>query len=217
MKHYFSAAIIIFSLITAANAATICASGGGTNISNTGTTTCSLGDLTFLFQAPGFSPTSTGDSLTVTDASMTGDDLVLEFGINPGTSGFPVDVNINYEVTSTTADITGIDAMFPGGTTGSIFEQACTAPTSATSLCTTPDTLSSITVTTGGVNSVGTPATFGPVSSVYIHKDIDAISFSEFTDSITESPATVPEPAPWLILGSGLCLVSTMLRRFRRG
>ena len=38
-----------------------------------------------------------------------------------------------------------------------------------------------------GVVMNGDPATFGPFTSLNIHKDIDALTFSEFTDSVQVS------------------------------
>jgi hypothetical protein len=208
-----SLTLIVLGTSLAASAASICGSGGGTNISSSGTTTCALGGLTFAFNAPGFSPNATGDALTITAAAINGSDYVLEFGINPGTTGFPVDINIDYLVTSSSNNISGIDASFPGGTSGSIFEEACSVST-IVNPCPAGDLLSAITLTTAGVDAVGTPASFGPVSSLYIHKDIDAITFSEFTDSVQTS--AVPEPSTGLLLGSAFCLLGLLSRKLRR-
>jgi hypothetical protein len=207
--------LLVVALLTGisavASAAPVCMNG----IDIISGTMCSLGDLTFTFMAPGFSPTSTGDSLTITSAAINGSDVVLQFGINPGTAGFPVDVNINYAVASTSSDITGIDASFPALTSGQISEQACSMQPAPATLCTAPNTLSALVDTTGGAIVTGTPATFGPVSTVYIHKDIDAINFSEFTDSIMET-STVPEPSTAGLLGLALCGLGLLQSKIRR-
>ncbi len=209
-----SLTLVVVGTSLTASATPVCGSNGGTNINSSGTTTCSVDNLTFTFDAPGFSPTSRADSLTVMSATMIGNEYNLEFGINPGTAGFPVDINIDYEVTSSTNNISGIDASFPAGTRGSIFEQACSVPT-VSGVCPANDLLSALTLTTPGVDMNGSPASFGPVSSVYIHKDIDAISFSEFDDSVRVS--AVPEPSSAaLLLCSAFGWLGLAARKLRR-
>jgi hypothetical protein len=218
MKYLLLAVAILGGMSTVASAApTMCAA--GLNILNSGTTTCAIDGLTFTFDAPQFSPTSVGDALTVSSVGVTAGDVSLLFAINPGVGGFPVDVNIDYGVFSSSTNIEGIDASFPGGTDGSISEQACSIQPQAGHLCPVDDVLSSLHVTTGGTDQFGTPSTFGPVSAIYIHKDIDAVSFSEFTDSVElglgRTTAT-PEPSTALMLSSTLFGLGFFCRKLRR-
>jgi hypothetical protein len=203
------AALAGFSATSAHAITATCAA--GLNILNSGTTTCQIDNLTFTFNAPAFSPTSVGDSLTISSVGATAGDVSLLFAINPGTSGFPVDLNIDYSVTSALNNIDGIDASFPGGTDGSISEQACASQPDPGTLCSSANLLSHLDVTTGGVDMLGTPTTFGPVGSVFIHKDIDAVSFSEFTDSV--ELGAVPEPATWGLMIIAFLGLASMRRR----
>jgi hypothetical protein len=219
LKYVFLALSILAGMSGLASATT-CGSSGGTDISNSGGTTCSLGDLTFTFQAPGFAPASSGQALIITAAAITTNDYTLDFGINPGATGFPVDVNIDYLVTSTSTNISGLDAMFSGGTSGTIVEQACTSALTGTASCPAGDTVSSLDLASGGIEMVGTPASFGPLSQVSLHENIDAIGFSEFGDSIAVSSvppsSPVPEPSAASLLGGALCGLALVSRKLRR-
>lgn len=202
MKQFCLAAGLLAGLSTIAGAAPItCAP--GVNISNTAQTVCALNDLTFTFNAPTFSPTSVGDFLTIDTVSATAAEDDILFAINPGTTGFPVDVNIDYSVTSTLANIVGVDAEFPGGTQGSIFETVCSVKPTPGVPCPAANLVGSLTLTTAGVEKFS-PA-FSGVSTIYVHKDIDAVSFSEFTDGV--QLAETPEPSTYMLLGFALLVL----------
>ncbi len=75
---------------TAASAATACLD---YQVSTTaGSNSCTVGDLTFTFTGLNFDPTSAGDTLEVAQTSTAGGDIDLLFQVNPGVSGFPVDL-----------------------------------------------------------------------------------------------------------------------------
>jgi hypothetical protein len=167
--------------------------------------TCTLDGLTFLFTNVSFSPASTGDALTLDGASVTGNDAVLTFQINAGEAGLPADVVIDYSVTSGSANISGIDASYIGPN-GTISETAYNNGNVVSSIS-DPQNNNSVTV-------YGTPATFGPFSNIVIHKDVEAISFSEFTDSVQVSG--VPEPASLSMMGLGLLGLGLVGRRKRK-
>jgi hypothetical protein len=168
---------------------------------------CTLGGLTFDFSSVSFSPQSMNDALTLVAANtvVNGSDVVLGFQIGPGASGFPVDVTIAYTVTSDTANISGIDASYQGAT-GTIFENASVNGVVVSNIS---DGLNN-----NNVNVTGNPPTFGPYSSISISKDIDAIDFSEFTDSVQVS--SVPEPMTLSMMGVGLLGLSLISRRRKK-
>jgi hypothetical protein len=196
------AAVVLVGMSSAASAAPLCASQAVT-----AGLSCSLGGLTFDFNNVSFSPTSAGDALNLESAltGVSGNDIILGFQINAGTAGFPVDIVIDYTVTSATANISGIDASYLG-TSGTIFE---TAKSGSTIVSTLNDPTNN-----NGVTVFGTPESFGPYSSISIHKDIHAITFSEFTDSVVISG--VPEPASLSMMGLGLLGLGLMGRRKRK-
>jgi hypothetical protein len=120
-----------------------------------------------------------------------------------------VDIELVYKVSSTKTDITAIDSTFgPPQPAGSqIFESACpTDPTIIPPGCGSP--YATVTNTTG-LYTIS--STFGPVSSLYIDKDIENFGFSTFSDSIEET--TVPEPMAMSLVGGGLALLGML--RFR--
>jgi opacity protein-like surface antigen len=208
------AAVAVVGMSSAANAATTCI-----NQQVTAGFTCSIGSLTFDFLTLSFgaqSPPSTGDTLTLAPPTgQNGNSVVLGFQINPGTSGVPVDLLLEYTVTSTSANITGIDASY-AGPDGTITETAfandstCAGPTG----CTTVLSQLFDGHNNGNVDVFGNPATFGPVSSIVISKDIDDLQFSEFTDSVTVS--SVPEPMTLSMMGAGLLGLSLISRRRKK-
>jgi len=198
----FLGVVLLTGMSTAASAATTCASQAIVNGA-----TCTLDGLTFLFTNVSFSPSSTGDALTL-DAGLTsisGNDVILGFQINAGTAGLPADVVIDYTVTSTSANMIGVDASYVGPN-GTISETVYHNGSVVASLF-DPQNNNSVTV-------YGTPATFGPFSYLNIHKDIEAISFSEFTDSIQITG--VPEPATLSMMGLGLLGLGLIGRRKRK-
>jgi len=200
------AAVVLVGMSSAASAAAVC-----TNQAVTAGFSCSLGTLTFSFSNVAFSPTSAGDTLQLqtSDTGIFGNDVVLGFQINPGTSGFPVDIIIDYTVVSTIQNIVGIDASY-SGVNGSIFEQAYNNGILVSTIT------DANTGTNNGVVFHGTPATFGPFTFLNIHKDIDAISFSEFTDSVEVAGSGVPEPASLSMMGLGLLGLGLIGHRKRK-
>jgi len=171
---------------------------------------CTLGDLTFLFEEIKFTGANSGSDLldlsTPPTSAATPGVVVLGFTVLATT---PVDIELVYKVSSTKTDITAIDSTFgPPQPAGSqIFESACpTDPTIIPPGCGSP--YATVTNTTG-LYTIS--STFGPVSSLYIDKDIENFGFSTFTDSIEET--TVPEPMAMSLLGGGLALLGML--RFR--
>jgi PEP-CTERM motif len=197
------AAVVLVGMTSAANAATLCS-----NQAVTAGLTCSLGTLTFSFTNVSFAPSNSGDTLQLetVDTGIVGNDVVLGFQISPG-KGFPVDVILDYTIVSTASNMTGIDASYAGAN-GSIFESAYNNGNLVSTLT------DGNTGSNNGVVFTGSPATFGPFSSLNIHKDIDAISFSEFTDSVQVSG--VPEPASLSMMGLGLLGLGLVGRRKRK-
>jgi len=90
---------------------------------------CSVSDLTFTFTTLSFNPVAAGNSLEINGTSAVGGDVTLDFEVISGaTPTYPLDVTLLYTVTSTSTDISGIDAQFGAGLAGSIAEDACSAP-----------------------------------------------------------------------------------------
>jgi hypothetical protein len=197
----FLATVVLLGMSTVASATPTACS----NQAVVDGTTCTLDGLTFLFSNVSFSPMSTGDALTLDGASVTCNDAVLTFQINAGEAGLPADVVIDYSVTSGSANISGIDASYIGPS-GTISETAYYNGAVVSSLF---DPLNN------NSNTVyGTPATFGPYSNIVIHKDVEATTFSEFTDSVQVSG--VPEPASLSMMGLGLLGLGLVGRRKRK-
>lgn len=166
--------------------------------------TCTLDGLTFLFSNVSFSPTSTGDALTLDGASVAAGDVTLTFQINAGLAGLPADVVIDYTVTSDTANMIGIDASYIGPN-GTISETVKNSDGTVISSLFDPQNNNSVVVN---------GPSFAPVSFLSIHKDAEAISYSEFTDSIQTS--SVPEPASLSMMGIGLLGLGLVGRRKRK-
>jgi hypothetical protein len=173
--------------------------------------TCTLGGLTFSFEEVKFTGANSGADLldlsTPPTSAATAGLVVLGFTVLATT---PVDIELVYKVSSASANITAIDSTFgPPEPAGSqIFESACpTDPTIIPPGCGTP--YATVTNTTG-LYTIS--SSFGPVSSLYIDKDIENFGFSTFTDSV-EDPAVIPEPMTMSLVGGGLALLGML--RFR--
>jgi hypothetical protein len=174
---------------------------------------CSLGDLTFDFENVSFT--------TSNPSGVAGDALALDTpptGVQPGfvTLGFtllaayPVDITLDYSVVSTSTDITAIASTFGPPDTGEIFESACSSnPTIIPPGCGVA--ITSVDNTTGAYTQ---SASFSPLSSVFIDKDVTDPGFSSFTDSIVETSA-VPEPSSFWFLGAGLLGLAVFGRKLR--
>jgi hypothetical protein len=163
---------------------------------------CTLGDLTFTFENVSFvSPNSTTSDTIALEAPPTGtagnvDILGFQlFAI------YPVDIHLVYEVQSTSSNIIGLDSSFTPSAGSQIQESACgTDPESPVNEGSCTPLLGTVINSSGAITY--TP-TFGPVSTLWVDKDVTDTGFSSFTDSIEES--AVPEPASGLLLGAALC------------
>ncbi len=201
----FAALVIGLGTASVAKADTMCAAGQSVA---TGFG-CSLGDLTFTFELVSFLPA--GQTLALEPPTGTsGGTATLAFQLL--TTANPVDVHLVYEITSTSADITGIDNSFTFVTGGQIMETACSVdpqlPANNGS-CPTADILGSILNTTGGTQFSNS---FGPVSTIWIDKDVTDTGFSSFSDSVEETGVT-PEPSSIALFGTGLLAAAGALRR----
>jgi hypothetical protein len=168
--------------------------------------TCTVGDLTFAFSSVSYNPIDPPQSLTIATTSSIGGVTTLMFQLLSGT---PVDVDIAYEVSSSSDHIVGLDSSFSqgaGSPAGSIVETACAI--NPVEGCPSNDLLANYTNNGGIANS----APFGPVGAVWINKDVTDNGFSEFTDSVEETTVT-PEPSSIALFGTGLLAAAGALRR----
>jgi hypothetical protein len=199
-KFLILAPAILLGMSLAASAGTVsCADSTPTQI--TGGFVCTLGGLTFTFASISVVPTG-ADYLIDPSTGVYGDDVVLDIDVD-GPVGTPpgVDTNLTYTVTSTSANIAGVDNSFGAGS-GSIGETVCATPlVFGTSCDSAGDTLANFVNSSGALDTVMFAG--GPTDSVYIYKDAQG-SFSSFTDSIVETP----EPSSLgLVFAAGLGLV----------
>ena len=173
---------------------------------------CSLGDLTFTFEAVSFNgANSSTDSLALETppTGTIGGVTTLGFQV---LATYPVDIHLVYEVQSTSTNITALDSGFipvEGNPPppGQIAESACGSdPLLHEGTCT--PLLASVTNSTGAITYT---ASFGPVSTVWVDKDITDNGFSSFTDSIQTS--ATPEPSSIALFGTGLLAAAGALRR----
>jgi PEP-CTERM motif len=214
-KILFLSAIILMGMSMVASATVVnCANATPTQIS-TGFS-CYLGDLTFNFTSVSVIPTGADyliDPSTGVYATSTGDDVVLDIDVDSAglAGGGTVDSNITYTVTSTSANVAGVDNSFGGGS-GSITEVVCSTPLVYGTNCSSQNTtLANFTNYTGVNDTVMFPN--GPTSPVYIYKDAEG-TFSSFTDSIVET-SSVPEPSSFWFLGAALLGLAVFGRKLR--
>src|SRR5271170_1648295 len=150
-----------------------------TNQAVNGSLTCTLGDITFSnFSVSSQMGPLSGIGLDPTGTSLAGGIATLDFEI---TAQYPVDIDLVYEVTSTSADLTQLDSAFnvlPGAPNPSISELACSVDPVG-GICPEGDTIAG----SAFINPPNTlSATFGPLSTFWIAKDITDNGFSEFED-----------------------------------
>ena len=167
---------------------------------------CTLGDLTFTFTGVSVQPGTNGVNLDPGMTVANPGDVVLGFQMPNSTT----DIHLDYTVTSSAVDITGVDSFFPLGNPPpppSINETVCGVPFVG-GVCS--DVLTHLVNTTP--NTIEFSSSFGPVSTVYIDKDISPDTFSSFTDSIVES-SPAPEPSSLALLGTSLLGAAGFARR----
>jgi hypothetical protein len=205
IRHVLAAAALVIGLSTAsvAKAATCSTQAVVTSFS------CTLNDLTFTFTTVSFSNGTGTLNLETPNTGFAGGIATLDFQVLSST---PVDIHLIYDVTTNpvNSEITNLDSGFTQGTgtpPGTIVETGCKVdPTSG---CSPANTLVTYTNTGGQLTSPG----FGPVSSLWVDKDITDNGFSEFMDSVHETSTVTPEPSSFALFGTGLLAAAGAVRR----
>jgi len=218
---YIIFAVTAVALTTVAANATECTAGSIEVVAPpTGTpaTTCTMGDLTFTWDQLSYTPDAPPSTLDISTpyTGIYGDDYSLYFTFSAGNS--PQDINMTYEVSSTSDNITGVDGFLEptsGETTiPAILETVCGNNPALDPLGECNDVLA--TYSNNNTSGLVTYSTsFGPVSQVWITKDIQAgspIAISYFGDSVVASP----EPSSiglMLLAAFGIVATARKLRK----
>jgi hypothetical protein len=168
---------------------------------------CSLGNLTFTFEAVNFTGGTGALFLETPPTGYANSVATLGFQV---LANYPTDIHLIYEVQSTSPSVFTLDSTFTPFTGGlvapQINESACGAdPTLNVGSCT--PMLANVINRSGQETFT---SSFGPVSTFWIDKDITDPGFSSFTDSVD-----APEPAMGLVLGGVLCGLGLISRKRR--
>jgi hypothetical protein len=171
---------------------------------------CTLNDLTFTFTTVSFSNGTGLLNLEQPSTGFAGGVATLDFQVNSAT---PVDIHLIYDVTTNpvNSEITNLDSGFTQGNgtpPGNIVETGCRVDPTIGG-CSPANTLVTYTNTGGPLTSPG----FGPVSSLWVDKDITDNGFSTFMDSVHETTTPTPEPSSIALFGTGLLAAAGMGRR----
>jgi hypothetical protein len=220
-KHLIFAVSAVALTVAAANATESCLTGNVEVLAPpTGSpdTVCTMGGLTFSWDALTYTPATPASTLDISTpySGIYGDDYSLYFTFSAGNS--PQDINMTYEVQSTSANITQVDGFLEPTsdetTTPSIGETVCGNNPALDPLGQCNDVLATYTNlnTSGGVTY---SESFAPQSTIWIIKDIQAgspLAISYFGDSVVATP----EPASLgllLLAAFGMVVSARKLRK----
>lgn len=209
-KHLLLAVGAVAFTAVAANATTLCTNPPTGTLAVTGSTVCTLGGLTFSWEALSYTPTAGNLNLVTPFTGIYGADYVLDFQFS-GSGG--TDVRMTYEVQSTSNNITQVDSTF--------LPSSDTAPPPSIQEVVwgcDPNSFGCSTVLATYNNTDGSltfSPTFGPEQTIWITKDIQTggpVAISGFTDSVVATP----EPSSiglLLIAAFGIAFSARKLRK----
>ena len=120
------------------------------------------------------------------------------------------DIHLYFDVTATSADITGVDGSI-GGTNSHFTESVCSGGYSSSGGCSSPLTMFTI---FSGHNQPVTPIT--PSTSIGVFKDIQTLSPGALTSfGQTFEVNVIPEPGTLAMFGSAVIGFAVLVRRKR--